>query len=457
MTLIKKFLEKDLENKISINVIGDPMVDEWYDVAVDRISPEFPIPVYKSVSQVPVSGMLPGGAANVAYQFKHFNVDLQLITLLSSLSQVVFDSRGIKTGLCKIVDNMFMPVKKRIYSQDIPLTRWDFERENFGLDDIKKHLLDLEIPDSDLNIFSDYNKGIFSYPWFRKYFKNSKSIVDPKNENIDIWQDCSVFKPNMLEARQLSEKKNWKDQVDFFINSIKCDSVVITQGANGVVGKNEDYFEFRPENNNIKPQSVIGAGDCFVCFMSMALVRGFTLQEATQIAYIAGSIYVQRKMNRPISPAELIAYAGNKIVDCPKILAKRNFKLAFTNGCFDMFHAGHVSSLEFASKQGDKLCVAINSDESIRRIKGTSRPIIPLAERVKLLQSLEVVDFIIVFDENDPYQIIKDTNPDVLVKGSEYEDKLVVGRDLVKDVRFAPNYPGFSTTNIINKIKIADD
>lgn len=453
MSLIKKFLQKDAEQKITINVIGDPIIDEWHDVAVERISPEFPIPVYKSTNESSVSGMIPGGAANVAFQFKYFNVNIELITLLSNLARIIYDSRGIKTNYCKVVDNIFLPVKKRIYSQEIPLTRWDIERENFGLDDIKKHLLDLVIPDSDMNIFSDYNKGLFSFPWFRKFFKNAKSIVDPKNENIDIWQDCTVFKPNSNEARLLSDKKHWQDQSDFFINSIKCESVVITQGADGVVGKEKDYFEYRPDYQVPRPESVIGAGDCFVCFLSMALVRGFSLKEASEIAYAAGSYYVRKKMNKPISPAELITMAGDKLVDCPTILSNRNFKLAFTNGCFDLLHAGHVASLEHASKLGDKLCVAINSDDSVKRIKGDSRPIIPLAERIKMLQALSCVDYIVVFDEDESYEVINKVKPDVLIKGYEYENKIVVGRDLVKEVKYAPTYPNCSTSAILERIR----
>jgi len=112
--------------------------------------------------------------------------------------------------------------------------------------------MDLVIPSSDMNIFSDYNKGIFNMPWFRKYFKNADSIVDPKHANIDLWEDCTVFKPNASEAKTLSDKKGWKDQVEFFTNSIRCKSVVITQSGEGVVGKDSDYFEYRPKQRTKK-------------------------------------------------------------------------------------------------------------------------------------------------------------------------------------------------------------
>lgn len=453
MNIIQKFLEHDAKSKISINVIGDPIIDIYYDVSVNRISPEFPIPVYKSVDENPLSGMIPGGAANVALQFKYFNVNFELICLLSNLAQVVYDSRGIKTGYSKVVSNFAVPTKKRLYSQNIPICRWDIEKENFGLEDIKKHLLELSIPESDLNVFSDYNKGMFSYPWFRKFFRKTKSIVDPKNNNIDLWQDCTIFKPNSIEAKQFSDRKNWEDQADYFMNSLRCNSVVITQGGQGVVGKEADYFEYRSKNSFSDPKSVIGAGDCFCCFLAMAVARGFNLQEACEIAFEAGAIYVKRDLNKPVSPAELWSATGSKIVTCPEILANRNFKLVFTNGCFDLLHGGHLSSLKYASQQGEKLCVAINSDDSVRKIKGENRPIMQLSDRLSILENLEFVDYIIIFDDETPIEIIKSIEPDIIVKGAEYENKVVIGREYCKEVRFAPTYGSMSTTNIITKIK----
>lgn len=451
MSLLEDFLKKNMESKIKVNVIGDSMLDMYFDVTVDRISPEFPIPVYKSISADPQSGLVPGGAANVAMQFNYFNANVNYISLITNLSKAIYNSRGINTDYCKVVDNMFIPLKKRIYSDNIPLVRWDIEKENYGLDDIKKHLMDLNIPNSDVNIFSDYNKGVFSFPWFRKYFKNAISIVDPKNANIDLWEDCSIFKPNSSEAKSLSDKKNWKDQIDFFTNSIRCKSVVITQSGEGVVGKDTDYFEYRPDYKTKNINSVIGAGDCFACFMAMALMRGFTLVQSCEIAYIAGSFYVQRNLNKPISPAELITLDGNKLIKIPEILSQRNFKLVFTNGCFDFgLTAAHVELLKFAKNQGDKLVVALNSDESTLRLKGSGRPILPLEERIKIISSFDCVDYVLSFEDDTPLDVIKKTNPDVIVKGGDYKKDEVVGNDIAEVVIF--NYLNVtSTTKKIQK------
>jgi D-beta-D-heptose 7-phosphate kinase/D-beta-D-heptose 1-phosphate adenosyltransferase len=451
--LILNFLEKDVGHKLQINVIGDAMIDEYYQVDVSRISPEFPIPVYQSRSEEPTSGYIPGGAANVARQFEHFNIDVDLVSLVSPLSKNIFNGFGIRTDYSKTVDSLVVPVKKRIYCDDTPLVRWDFEQDNYGLEDIKKHLFDLDIPTSDFNIFSDYSKGVFCVPWFRKFIKKAPSIVDPKRNFIDFWEDCTIFKPNANEAKTLSEKKHWQDQADFFMDSLRCDGVVITQSSDGVVGKQDDYFEIRPEAHKIKPESVIGAGDCFVSFLAMALARGFNLNEASRIAFAAGSYYVQRKHNKPISPAEMLIIANKKVIRNPSILKNRNFKLVFTNGCFDILHAGHLSTFEFAKTKGDKLVVALNSDKSVKKLKGSSRPIIDEANRIKMIEALNMVDFVVCFDEETPFDVIKEICPDVLVKGGDYQGIDIVGKDIAKETFIAPFVPGLSTSKIIQKVQ----
>jgi D-beta-D-heptose 7-phosphate kinase/D-beta-D-heptose 1-phosphate adenosyltransferase len=449
--VILDFIKKDMQYGISINVIGDSILDEYYDVAVSRISPEFPIPVYSSFSNDPTSGVVPGGAANVAYQFKNFNVNVQLVSLVTSFAKVIFESKNIGTEYSKVVENMMMPIKRRIYSEGFPLVRWDIERERYGLDDVKKHLFELEIPDSNFNIFSDYNKGLFCVPWFRKYFNNAPSLVDPKNINIDFWEDCTVFKPNSKEAKYLSDKTKWQDQIDFFVKSLKCKSVLITRAANGFVGIDSDYFEYSPENKIEKPESVIGAGDCFAAFLTMALCRGFKLEEASQIAFAAGSCYVMNKNNHPVTKIDLLKYCGMKVIDCPEIF--NNIEdVVFTNGCFDMgLTSAHIDCLKFAKSQGKFLVVGLNSDKSISRIKGCGRPIMSFDERANVLGGLGCVDFIVKFEEDTPYEIIKKIKPELIVKGGDYKKEEVVGNDIANVKIF--NYVNcLSTTEKIKKM-----
>jgi len=165
----------------------------------------------------------------------------------------------------------------------------------------------------------------------------TKSIVDPKSSFIDMWEGCSYFKPNAAEAEKLSEKKNIHDQLEFFIDSLKCQGVVITRSGAGVIGKDDrnNTFEVVPDFKLPNPESVIGAGDCFISFLTMALARGFSLEKAAQIAFAAGCCYVRKRHNSPLSPAELLSYCGVKVINNPDILKRRNFKLVATNGCFD--------------------------------------------------------------------------------------------------------------------------
>jgi D-beta-D-heptose 7-phosphate kinase/D-beta-D-heptose 1-phosphate adenosyltransferase len=451
--ILHQFLELDILKYLEINVVGDVMLDEYYEVEVERISPEFPIPVYKSTNFDPCS-VVPGGAANVAYQFTHFNVDANLISCMDKMGEVIFNAKGIKTNNSKVINSCVMPVKRRIYSHNLPLVRHDVEKENYGLEDIKKYLFDLQVPEADFTIFSDYSKGIFCCPWFRKFIKKNKNIVDPKNSFIDIWEGCTYFKPNSFEAEKLSERKNIHDQLEFFIDALKCEGVLITQSGAGVTGKLSDgkFFEVRPNRILPSPESVIGAGDCFVAFMSMALARGMNLEKAAQLAFTAGCCYVQKRQNTPLTPAELLKFAGVKEVKNPRILAKRDFKLAFSNGCFDMgLTAAHIECLKFAKSQADQLVVAINSDESVRKLKGSGRPIMNLAERIKVISSLDFVDFVVGFEEDTPYETIKGCEPDVIVKGGDYKKEQVVGNDLA-DVIIFPFIDGVSTTEKIKKI-----
>jgi D-beta-D-heptose 7-phosphate kinase/D-beta-D-heptose 1-phosphate adenosyltransferase len=448
------FFRKDLTKKIDIGVVGDVICDEYYSVEVKRISPEFPIPVYHSCTYEPNDSVVPGGAANVAYQFTNFNVQERLVSLINRPAETLFNSKGISTNTCKVVPNCVVPIKRRIYSHNLPLVRHDIERENYGLEDIKRHLLDLSVPETDFCIYSDYSKGLFSFPWFRKFLQKNPNIVDPKNNFIDLWEGCTYFKPNSNEAEKLSERKNVYDQLEFFIDALKCTGVLITQSGSGVVGKeqNGDIFEVRPSHVMANPESVIGAGDCFIAFTSMALARGFSLEEAARIAFVAGCCYVQKRHNSPLCAAEILSFIGCKKIDDPEILKRRNFKLAFANGCFDLgLTAPHVELLEFAKSKADKLVVALNTDASVARLKGSSRPIVPLEERLRIIASLGVVDYVVYFDEDTPYEIIKKIMPDLIVKGGDYKKDQVVGHDIV-NVELFKITKGMSTTDKIKKI-----
>jgi D-beta-D-heptose 7-phosphate kinase/D-beta-D-heptose 1-phosphate adenosyltransferase len=433
--IIDRFIRADLAKTCTVSVVGDVMIDEYYDVSVDRVSPEFPIKIMKSRHDR--CSRVPGGAANVAMQFTKFNTRVYLTGITSQIMPLM-PQRFVKEH-SPVDCGLPIPIKKRFYQGDFPVARWDVEEKFYGMgaDHIGWKFDDFELKESDVTVFSDYDKGLFHSGWQKKFLSDRISIVDPKGD-LSRWYGCTVLKPNSVEAKQLTGEDDWKRQADKLRTIVGCRDVVITQGDKGVCGLTpEGYFEYQPPHK-VGANSVIGAGDCFIAFLAMAIAHGMTTAEASTVAFEAGAIYVQRKHNRPLKPAELLSKrSGEQIV--------------FTNGCFDILHAGHISTLEFAKNQGDILVVGVNSDESIRRLKGEKRPVNKLEDRMKVLSAMKYVDCVIPFDADTPLELIKYVRPDIVVKGGDYKPEDVVGNELA-EVIIAPVVSGLSTTGLISKL-----
>lgn len=450
-----------LNSKFRIGVIGDAIIDEYFSVHVKNISPEFPIPVMQSFTDKPRA--CPGGAANVAHQFTHFNVEASLISFLDENSKLQLIDCGINVENCLIIKSN-IPRKRRFYSDNFPTYRWDVEQDNYGLNEegVSKACLDLyELNDSkivqfDALIFSDYCKGVFSKNLFNFIPKTSISVVDSKSKNIEKWKGCTVFKPNYREAVAFSGLNNIVDAGVWIQNKLQCRHVVITNAEKGVTivsspiegNKDLEIQEIKPDQDCDQAVSVVGAGDCFTAMLTLSLLEGLNISQAADIAWNAGLIYVKKKYNSPISPLDLIK---NKFVENVSHFKNRSFKLVFTNGCFDLLHRGHIENLKFAKSKGDKLVVALNTDESISRIK-KGRPLQSLEDRIKIISSLEMVDYIVTFSEDTPLNVIKEIQPDTIVKGSEYLYNEIVGSDIAKETLCFPMVDGASTTNLIKKI-----
>jgi len=451
-SLIKKFLHLNRTKKVRIHCVGDAMIDEYYDISVSRISPEYPIPIIHSNTDVCVKR--PGAVANTAYQLKHFNTEVHLICFSDFEATKVFRDHHLLYSPCTTTSPQ-IPRKKRFLDGTILVKRWDVESANYNfnseklieaLNDSLTMTKNLEMPD--VAILSDYNKGFFNpkqrRAWIERY-KDCITIVDPKKGPLKDWKGCTVFKPNKQEAFELSGGlTDPQEQCDFFVKQLGC-KVIITNGGSGLFGQSDKgFFKYNPEYCCFA-ESVVGAGDCFAAILGLTLAHGFELEECAKIAYEAGVLYVQNKMNRPICPAEL---SKDRLVE-PEDLGHRDFKLVFANGVYDIVHSGHTSLLKFAKQKGDKLVVALNTDSSVKRLKGLNRPVMPLAERMAVMAAMRDVDFVVSFDEDTPFEAIKKCRPDVLVKGSDYTIKNTVGADIVKDVQFCPLVPNISTTKLL--------
>lgn len=444
-----------------MHCLGDALVDEYCDVKVSRISPEFPMPIMWSPGETYESR--PGGVANVAYQFRHFNVGVSLHCFRNSYSDAVFGNHRLFCwpGTFLHEWECHTPIKRRYLDGGVQVVRHDIEAPLCGMtkERINQYYQHLarelenrkasEVEHCDVVILSDYDKGFFSGDGnYLDLFKGVKTIVDPKNGPLSKWKGCTVFKPNAKEAAALSGLSDPLEQARFFQKELECQSVVITFGGEKVVGVDGDVpFQYCPTRVIENIGSVVGAGDCFCAFFAMAIGHNFSVPEAAEIAWNAGAVYVMGRMNRPIIPAEL---SIDGIVE-PEDLAGRDFKLVFTNGCFDLLHEGHIKTLEFAKEKGDKLVVALNTDDSVRRLKGEGRPVMPLEQRMIVMSNLKPVDFVVSFDEDTPLEVLKKIKPDVLVKGADYSTESIVGHDFVPRVYRAPILPGLSSSNFIRR------
>jgi D-beta-D-heptose 7-phosphate kinase/D-beta-D-heptose 1-phosphate adenosyltransferase len=452
--MIEKFLNK-INNNLKIGILGDFIVDEYYFVDANKISPEFPIPIMKSIHTHPEKSH-PGGSGNICRQLCSFDVDIEYFSIINDSFKFLLNNQVNFCGIFScLVQN---PIKKRYYQKDFPLCRLDIETENYNLND--RDLADfqnricknLQQHEFDVFIFSDYSKGIFNNFDISNYIesinKKAIKIVDPKNGPISKWKGCNVIKPNSKEAFLLTNKKSWEDQAQYISDETGAECVIITQEGEGFVGLiNGEKIEYRPDVK-VKAQSVIGAGDCFISLFALSCSCGVNYLDSAKFAFRASSIYVQNKHCDPISYFDLL---DSKLVSNPEIFQKRNFCLGFTNGCFDIIHEGHLECLKFAKSKCDKLVVGLNSDHSVSQLNKSHPLINDLKTRIKFLESLEFVNFVVVFDEDNPYELIKKIMPDVLIKSTEYESP--IGSDLVKKVEFFPVIADLSTTKIIEKIK----
>lgn len=474
---VQKFIEQNRSYRLNIVVIGDTMIDDYKYGHVTRVSPEFPVQVL--TSQYDKEEIYPGGAANVCYQMTHFNAEVYLVGFVDTPGAILYDSHQFNIASCIDLVEGRVPRKIRFYDGDFPLLRWDVEQPNYGenqvtLDELRQESLSkfialLEAKPISAVIISDYDKGFWNDVLAQEVIGHCNkrgiiSVVDPKKD-LQRWKYCAIFKPNAKEAEAMVGSADWKTQVDYMQEKLVCKGVVITQSGKGVVGKYEkDYFEhWTPKKLSSKEvNSVIGAGDCFDAIMTLSLSHGLGLKESCEIAFEGGVQYVKARHNKPITPHDIFVQFDNvlaKIITLEELLYLKNNvydkdEFVFTNGCFDLLHAGHLSTLRFAKHKGNKLIVGLNSDLSVEKLKGHGRPVKKWDERAELLAAVEYVDFVIGFEESTPEAIIKKIKPHYLVKGGDYPKETVIGSEYVKEVFIAPTIEGRSTTKLLEKVDV---
>ena len=355
------------------------------------------------------------------------------------------------------------------------------EETRLGASDASKKamidFLDANLAEYDLVILSDYGKGVLSDELIAAAIERAKThsipvLVDPKGNDYRKYRGATLVTPNKLEAEQASGMKiDGEESLDRAAQSMgdRCelDAVVITLGKDGI------YYRTKDGKRAIRPTEaravfdVTGAGDTVVALLGLALAGGLELSQAVRLANRGAGIVVGRFGTAAVTRDELLAVIGGaelgKVLDESSLqkalvdLRAGKRRIVFTNGCFDLMHPGHLDYLAKARAYGDVLIVGVNDDASIQRLKGPTRPICPLEDRMTMLAGLEVVDFVVPFGEDTPQDLIERVTPDVLVKGEDWRDKGVVGREWVEShggqVVLVPLKAGYSTSALVERIR----
>ena len=455
-------------NDLNILVIGDIIIDKYIDGSVGRISPEAPIPVLNATS----SYHRLGGAANVANNISSLGAKCTLVgkaghdanydLLIELLENNKIDAHLIKSKYFKTIS------KTRIISNEHQIVRIDEELiEDTNESEISQILEYVQGKLFDIIIVSDYNKGFINQNLITELQNlDIPIIVDPKPDNISLYKGVHTITPNKFEAFKAYSENDIEVVAIKLRKEIKT-NVVITMGKEGVM--------LCCSGNNVKripttAQQVIdvsGAGDTFISVYSLFIALKCELQEAVEIANIACGLVVKKIGTATISMGELVkTVIDNERLETQKLMSSNqigqlvgcnNDKVVFTNGCFDIIHEGHVRLLKEAKSLGDLLVVGINSDSSVKKLKGNDRPINSTESRINVLSSISHVDIIVVFDQETPEELIKKIKPDILVKGGDYIASNVVGYDFVKSyggkVEIIDLIEGKSTTNLIQKLR----
>ena len=459
-------------------VVGDIMLDRYWSGPTRRISPEAPVPVVK----VEKNEDRPGGAANVSLNVAALGGKTTLIGFVGQ--DEAADSLEAKLNKHKVsfdlvkVSELPTITKLRILSGNQQLIRLDFE-DSFSTADPAPLLakIDAALPDFDVLILSDYAKGALTcvqdiIQLARKH--KVPVLVDPKGTSFEKYRGATLIKPNMLEFETIVGKV--KNEDDLFekaknlLNELDLEALLVTRSENGMllVRRGGAVLTLRTQAREVF--DVTGAGDTVVGTLATALSAGKSLEEACAIANSAAGVVVAKLGTSTVSPQELAqalhehssmeqafgVMSEAELKTAVLAARRRGEKIVMTNGCFDILHAGHVSYLKAARRLGDRLIVAVNTDASVRRLKGEKRPIVPEDQRMAVLSALDSVDWVVPFSEDTPQRVIAGILPDLLVKGGDYKPEEIAGYAEVTanggEVRVLHFEDGCSTSNIVKTI-----
>ncbi len=460
---------------ITFLVVGDVMLDRYLYGDVERISPEAPVPVVR------VSGLeeRPGGAANVALNLSALGAEVILLGAAGEDDEArhLVELLGASRVQCPWVTSAALQttLKTRVLSNSQQLLRIDREQhlnENY-LKKLQERFVAL-LPLCNAVIFSDYAKGVLGKvaEWIAlAKMCHLPIFVDPKGQDFSRYAGVDVLTPNQGEFNAVAGVSG--DEAEFFakgeklLQELELSALLVTRGSLGMTLFSVSGVEHFPAETQ-EVYDVTGAGDTVISVLAATHVAGCSLKAAAKFANQAAAVAVRKIGVTVVRNRDLLDGAGDfpsfpailSSVELPRVLrASRALgeRLVMTNGCFDLLHVGHVEYLRQAAGLGDRLLVAINDDDSVGRLKGARRPLVPLESRMQVLAGLASVDWVVPFSELTPERLIGDVMPDVLVKGGDYRVDEVVGAKLVQEnggeVKIIDYIKGFSTSDMLAKAR----
>lgn len=479
---LAKLVQHFGENGQHVLVIGDVMLDRYLIGDVNRISPEAPVPVLLIKSEQHCAG----GAANVAANLALLGIHTRMVGLIgedneASLLLNAMHVHGIDTRA--MINTSARPTiaKTRILGGHQQMMRLDQEITGELSASEANHVTTaiqaaLEQRPS-LVILSDYAKGLLTEEICQHVIRHCRQqnipvLVDPKGRNYLKYRGATALTPNKKETAEACDTQvndpALIDKASILKSSLSLDFLAVTRGEEGISLITEQTEHLSATAKQVF--DVSGAGDTVIATLAAGLIHGLSPLESLSLANIAAGVVVGKVGTVPITRADLVdalataqgSEQAHKVSELPDLLQKvsawkqQGQKIVFTNGCFDLLHAGHVTYLEGAKKRGDKLILGLNTDRSVSALKGPTRPVVNENDRARVLAALESVDAVILFDEDTPLNLINAIKPDVIAKGSDYTaDQVVGGQQVLSwggEIALIDLVEGRSTTNLIKKM-----
>lgn len=465
-------------SNVRVVVAGDVMLDRYWYGPTARISPEAPVPV---VNVTDVEDR-PGGAANVALNMAALGVSASLVgvTGADESEQILRDQLAAVNVSCRFQKAPGLPTitKLRVISRQQQLLRMDFEQSFKEVDPapFTEQVVEALAQEAGALVLSDYQKGALRD--CQALIQAARKIgvpvlVDPKGTDYQRYRGATLLTPNIHEFEAVVGAVESEEHLvslgQKLMASLDVQALLVTRGEQGMTLLRPDLPELHLPARAREVFDVTGAGDTVISTLASSLAAGASLEDAVALANIAAGLVVAKLGTAVVSAPELRRAVhqeggiGRGVMTEEQLLIAiadaraQGETVVFTNGCFDIVHAGHVGYLDTARQQGDRLIVAVNSDESVRRLKGVGRPINSCDRRMAVLAALESVDWVVSFSGDTPEALLQSTRPEVLVKGGDYSIDQVVGAEMVKSwggsVKVLDFVENVSTTRIVEKIR----